>query len=279
MQERSLAGIFPDEADPKWHLVWYILGIMYLFLAIAIVCDEFFVPALEVMVGADYLNMSRDIAGATLMAAGGSAPELFTSLIGTFQKNDVGIGTIVGSAVFNVLFVIGMCSLCSNEVLQLSWWPLFRDCTYYVIGLIVLALFVGVIGEGEITWWEATILFGLYFGYVILMAYNEKLYELLTGKPLNSKDDEDDEKLNFQYPHTFRAGLLSFIRDKETWQTKVQIGFLYGISGNFEDVFDNVDENGDGDISRDEMKNVFDGLGTPANDVELDSIMADIDEE
>ena len=51
------------------------------------------------------------------MAAGGSAPELFTSFIGTFTQSTVGFGTIVGSAVFNVLFVIGMCAICSKEAL------------------------------------------------------------------------------------------------------------------------------------------------------------------
>ena len=71
--------------------------------------------------------MTEDVAGATLMAAGGSAPELFTSLIGKLKnsifdlflgvfvsQSDVGIGTIVGSAVFNVLFVIGMCAIFSK---------------------------------------------------------------------------------------------------------------------------------------------------------------------
>ena len=62
------------------------------------------------------------------MQAGGSAPELTTSLIGTFlSESDVGFGTIVGSAVFNVLFVIGMCAVFSKEVLVLTWWPLARD--------------------------------------------------------------------------------------------------------------------------------------------------------
>ena len=42
------------------------------------------------------LNLSNDVAGATLMAAGGSAPELATSFVGTFQRSDVGFGTIVG---------------------------------------------------------------------------------------------------------------------------------------------------------------------------------------
>ena len=37
-------------------------------------------------------------------------PELATSFIGTFSGSAVGFGTIVGSAVFNVLFVIGMCA-------------------------------------------------------------------------------------------------------------------------------------------------------------------------
>ena len=53
------------------------------------------------------------------MAAGGSAPELFTSIIGVFiAKNDVGIGTIVGSAVFNILFVIAACAFAAKEALR-----------------------------------------------------------------------------------------------------------------------------------------------------------------
>ena len=63
------------------------------------------------------------------MAAGGSAPELFTSFMGVFvAKSNVGFGAIVGSAVFNVLFVIGMCAIFSKDILALTWWPLFRDC-------------------------------------------------------------------------------------------------------------------------------------------------------
>ena len=115
------------------------------------------------------------------MAAGGSAPELFTSFMGVFASgSDVGFGTIIGSAVFNVLFVIGMCAVCSKELLELTWWPLFRDCTYYLISLCVLATFFGVdYGNGQgtnmIEWWESLILFGMYCGYVIVMKFNAKL--------------------------------------------------------------------------------------------------------
>ena len=73
----------------------YIFGLVYMFVALAIVCDEFFVPALDVII--DVTGVSEDVAGATFMAAGGSAPELFTSVIGVFVAfSDVGIGTIVG---------------------------------------------------------------------------------------------------------------------------------------------------------------------------------------
>lgn len=45
----------------------YILGVMYMFLALAIVCDQFFVTSLEVMT--PRLGISDEVAGATLMAA------------------------------------------------------------------------------------------------------------------------------------------------------------------------------------------------------------------
>jgi len=182
-------------ANPTWFLVWYIIGTIYMFLALAIVCDEFFVPALEEMSCERHLNLSMDVAGATLMAAGGSAPELFTSLIGTFQESAIGIGTIVGSAVFNVLFVIACCSLLSHEVLKLTWWPLFRDSSYYAVGLVVLAIFVGVNTPGQVDLWESIVLFVLYIGYVLLMYFNRKLYKMLTGKELSDTggvEEEDD---------------------------------------------------------------------------------------
>ena len=181
-------------ADPKWFIAWYAVGTLYMFLALAIVCDEFFVPALEEMSGEHHLNLSMDVAGATLMAAGGSAPELFTSFVGTFQQSDIGIGTIVGSAVFNVLFVIGMCSILSKDVLTLTWWPLFRDSSYYALGLLVLSMLAGVLSKGEVAWWESLILLCMYFGYVTLMYYNRQLYKKITGKTLVLPGEEEEEE-------------------------------------------------------------------------------------
>merc|ERR1719424_2791482 len=109
-----------------------------MFIALAIVRDEFFVPSLECFV--DEFEISMDVAGATFMAAGGSMPELFTSFIATMRGSAMGFAAIVGSAVFNVLFVIAVCAIASKEVLVLTWWPLARDCSFYLIALVTVVL-------------------------------------------------------------------------------------------------------------------------------------------
>ncbi|XP_041444130.1 sodium/potassium/calcium exchanger 1 isoform X2 [Xenopus laevis] len=161
------ADLFSIEDRRKGWVSLHIFGMMYVFVALAIVCDEFFVPALGVIT--EKLQISEDVAGATFMAAGGSAPELFTSLIGVFiSHSNVGIGTIVGSAVFNILFVIGTCALFSREILRLTWWPLFRDVSFYILDLIMLIIFFL---DNVIEWWESMLLllaYGLYVGFMKL---------------------------------------------------------------------------------------------------------------
>ncbi|XP_040273159.1 sodium/potassium/calcium exchanger 2 [Bufo bufo] len=160
--------IFSLEDRKRGAVVLHIFGMIYMFIALAVVCDEFFVPSLTVIT--EKLVISDDVAGATFMAAGGSAPELFTSLIGVFiSHSNVGIGTIVGSAVFNILFVIGMCAIFSKEVLNLTWWPLFRDVSFYIVGLIMLISFFL---DNYIQWWESLMLLSAYLTYVTFMKFN-----------------------------------------------------------------------------------------------------------
>lgn len=61
--------------------------------------------------------MSEDVAGATFMAVASSSSELFVNSVGTFvTQGDIGVGTILGSAVFNILAVPACCGLVSNMV-------------------------------------------------------------------------------------------------------------------------------------------------------------------
>ncbi|KAL4641977.1 sodium/potassium/calcium exchanger 1-like isoform X2 [Arapaima gigas] len=163
--------LFSVEQRRQGWVALHIFGMVYMFVSLAIVCDEFFVPALGVIT--NKLEISDDVAGATFMAAGGSAPELFTSLIGVFiAHSNVGTGTIVGSAVFNILFVIGMCAMFSREMLHLTWWPLFRDVSFYILDLIMLIIFFL---DNTIMWWESILLILAYMSYVFFMKYNVQL--------------------------------------------------------------------------------------------------------
>ncbi|XP_063202451.1 sodium/potassium/calcium exchanger 1 isoform X2 [Chroicocephalus ridibundus] len=174
--------LFSVEERRQGWVVLHIFGMMYVFVALAIVCDEYFVPALGVIT--EKLQISEDVAGATFMAAGGSAPELFTSLIGVFiSHSNVGIGTIVGSAVFNILFVIGTCALFSREILHLTWWPLFRDISFYIVDLLMLILFFL---DSVIDWWESLLLLTAYAIYVFTMKQNVYL-EQWVKEELNKK--------------------------------------------------------------------------------------------
>merc|ERR1719223_1966783 len=189
---------YQDEAQSEpilkdshmYMIVPYVFCIVYMFAALAIVCDEFFVPALECFV--DEFGISMDVAVATFMAAGGSMPELATSLIATFKESEVGFIAIVGSAVFNVLFVIAVCAIFAKEVLTLTWWPLFRDCVFYIIALLTVALVFGGTSKNEIEWWEALLLLFEYIMYCTFMKFNSRIH-LWVERKLSKKGKVDDE--------------------------------------------------------------------------------------
>jgi hypothetical protein len=74
---RTVIG--PPNFPPYWispyangGVIVYIIGMIYTFMGLAVVCDEFFVPALEIMI--DKFEISEDVAGATLMAVSDAQP-------------------------------------------------------------------------------------------------------------------------------------------------------------------------------------------------------------
>ncbi|HAJ05651.1 MAG TPA: hypothetical protein DCL76_03745 [Chloroflexi bacterium] len=132
----------------------YVLGIL---------TDKYFVPSLDVI--SSKLRLSSDVSGATLMAIGSSAPELAIALIALIRPGghtDVGIGTIVGSALFNVLVITGASAIARPLVVK--WTIITRDVFVYVLSVILL---IWAIGDGKITGGEAITLILVYVIYVI----------------------------------------------------------------------------------------------------------------
>ncbi|XP_036398000.1 sodium/potassium/calcium exchanger 4-like isoform X1 [Megalops cyprinoides] len=170
--------IFTTRERKQGAVLLHILGALYMFLALAIVCDDFFVTSLEKI--CEKLNLSEDVAGATFMAAGSSAPELFASIIGVFiTHGDVGVGTIVGSAVFNILCIIGVCGIFAGQVVYLTRWAVFRDSLYYTLSVVALIVFIY---DEKIMWWESVVLVVMYAGYILIMKFNTSMQRYFTGK-------------------------------------------------------------------------------------------------
>jgi len=165
-----------QQRQEGWVII-HLLLTLYTMMMICIVVDEYFVPSLEII--ADRLNLSPDVAGATIMALGTSAPELFINGVGTFiTQGDIGIGTVVGSAVFNILAAPAYCGLFSGIVISLDWYSLTRDCAFYGTVVIVMAVFLS---DGLIFWYEATVLIVGYGFFILVMYFNRFLEKRVTS--------------------------------------------------------------------------------------------------
>ncbi|XP_019118834.2 sodium/potassium/calcium exchanger 4 isoform X2 [Larimichthys crocea] len=172
------SDLFSSQERKSGAIVLHIVAALYMFLALAITCDEYFVTSLEKI--CEKLDLSEDVAGATFMAAGSSAPELFASVIGVFiTHGDVGVGTIVGSAVFNILCIIGVCGIFAGQVVILTWWAVFRDSFYYILSVLALIAFIY---DGKIVWWESLVLVVMYAGYILVMKFNSSMQRFFMGK-------------------------------------------------------------------------------------------------
>ncbi|CAF1033765.1 unnamed protein product, partial [Didymodactylos carnosus] len=156
------------------------------------VCDDYFATALERI--AFNFNLTPDVAGATFMAMATSASEFFTSLVGVFfVKSDIALGTIVGSAVFNILFVVALCALITKTVCELDAYPIVRDAGFYCIAVAVLYI---IIRDSKIYWYEAMALVLLYFVYIIIMKFNDRISRLVHGQQKNYNESERKPSVN-----------------------------------------------------------------------------------
>ncbi|KAG8243170.1 hypothetical protein J6590_051289 [Homalodisca vitripennis] len=136
-------------------LLFHIIICVYSFVGLAIVCDDYFVTSLDRI--CEEFKLSPDVAGATFMAAGSSAPELATVVIGVFfAKDDIGVSGVIGSAVFNIMFVISVCALFAGTTAYLNWWPLCRDCFFYAISILIMLF---AIFDEKISWLVTCLVF------------------------------------------------------------------------------------------------------------------------
>lgn len=117
------------------------------------------------------LGMSEKIIGITIVAAGTSLPELATSVIAALKKNnDIAVGNIVGSNIFNIFFILGL----SSMVRPISYDSVFNtDLLLLFGGTILLFLFMFLGGKRKLERWEAGVLLLIYLSYTTYLVLKE----------------------------------------------------------------------------------------------------------
>jgi K+-dependent Na+/Ca+ exchanger-like protein len=155
------------------------------FAALHFVSERYFIESLDHL--SKKLRLSSDMAGSTLMAAGSSAPELAVALFAVLMKGNheqIGIGTIVGSALFNILVITGAVMYLRTRA-KLIWQPIFRDVLFYIIAIVLLAF---IFIAGEVNMFSAALLMGSYLVYIFVVYYWKRIF------PYEDAEDEPDKR-------------------------------------------------------------------------------------
>ncbi len=131
------------------------------------------VGLLAIIVGGDWvvdgasdialmLGMDEILIGLTIVAVGTSLPELVTSIIAARKKeNDIAIGNIIGSNIFNILFILGLSSTISNLSVSL---PTLADML--VMAGAVIILFIFSLFKDKIGFKQGIVIFSIYILYL-----------------------------------------------------------------------------------------------------------------
>lgn len=143
--------------------MWVALGLILLPLAANILVDN-------AVIIAKHFGMSDLVIGLTIIAIGTSLPELAASLAGVLKgEDDMAVGNIIGSNVFNILAVMGIPGIINPSVL--SEYAMGRD--FWVMLGVSLLLVVMCLGKSRsVNRLEGIILFICFIGYQVYLFSN-----------------------------------------------------------------------------------------------------------
>lgn len=139
------------------------IGLYLLFGLLGLMVGGNFVVDNAVNIAQEF-GLSEQLIGLTIVAAGTSLPELATSVVAAMKKNnDIAIGNIVGSNIFNIFLILGVSSL----VRPISYDPAFNmDIIVLCVGTLFLFIAMFTSGKRKLDRWEAGLLLVAFLGYM-----------------------------------------------------------------------------------------------------------------
>ncbi|AZQ12067.1 calcium/sodium antiporter [Shewanella khirikhana] len=148
----------PRDVPTSKALIWLVVGIILLPLSADWMVDG--------AVGiAKYYGLSDLVIGLTIIAVGTSLPELAACVASALKKeDDLAIGNIVGSNMFNILAVLALPGLIAPGVVDAQ--AVTRDFYMVMATSVALALFVLMSGKDrELKRWHGAIFLAIFIGY------------------------------------------------------------------------------------------------------------------
>lgn len=108
-----------EDEVPEWirqgGVILVIIGLAQSFLGLAHICDFYFCRSLEIL--CEENRIRDDVAGATIMAWATSCPDLLISMMSLFVfDSTIGLGTIIGSVIFNHMVVVAAIVMSSKVI-------------------------------------------------------------------------------------------------------------------------------------------------------------------
>ncbi|XP_049432330.1 sodium/calcium exchanger 2b [Epinephelus fuscoguttatus] len=182
----------PGLGDQVARAVVYFVSLIYMFLGVSIIADRF-MASIEVITSqekevtitmpngetsvATVRIWNETVSNLTLMALGSSAPEILLSVIEVcghdFKAGELGPGTIVGSAAFNMFVIIGICvwTIPEGETRKIKHLRVFFITAFWsIFAYIWLYLILSVMSPGVVEVWEALVTL-LYFPVCVILAW------------------------------------------------------------------------------------------------------------
>lgn len=226
-------GCEPAKIDPQPMAIVYLILLGYCFLGVSLLSDVFMSSILLIasktkivrsyspsgkLVQREVVVWNMTVANLTLMALGTSAPEILLSVIEILTSNfyigELGVGTIVGSAAFNLLCITAVCMWCipqadhsigENGLRRVEGFNVFLLTTFFSMGAYAwLLIMLVVISPDIVEDWEAAVTFVLYFILVWVAWKTDVVYDqprLALGKydSIEMNDMQQEKKNDNQH--------------------------------------------------------------------------------
>lgn len=156
---RSESASDEDEYEirPIWQCILYIVG----GAAAIAVGGQLVVNAASSI--ARFFGMSQNLIGLTIVAFGTSLPELVTSIVAARKHEvDMALGNVIGSNIFNILFVLGIAAAIHPMIFQMEN---IIDIIVLVVMSIIVLCFAWT--KQKLVRWEGAVMLAMYAGYVV----------------------------------------------------------------------------------------------------------------